>query len=413
MPARLPPPKRKNPLARTRLPASPGQGRSRVAQGLTLAAAHGRFMLQRCEDCGTVQYPPREACATCLSPRLPWRSLDGAGELIARTTIRYGQEIYFRERPPFPVGLVRLDCGPSLVVALHGDCGAAPARVRVGLALDKAGQGLVIALPEKDTPNMADDPLIRETTSDPKFRKVLVTDAKTAVGRTAVEAFLAAGADHVWAGFAEPWKPSAHLAHLQTQDKATLVPLDVTDEGSVRELAGRIGGKVDILVNTAEFHRVSTIARQGTETARAEMEVNYFGLLRLAQAFGPALKARAADGEASATAWVNLLSVYAFANLPAQGTFCASKAAALSLAQALRAELQPSGIRVVNVFPGPIDDEWNQLLPPPKVAAAGLANAIVDALRDGVEDVYPGDVAQEWLARWRDNPKALERELSL
>src|SRR2546430_3827866 len=72
----------------------------------------------------------------------------------------------------------------------------------------------------------------------------------------------------------------------------------------------------------------------------------------------------------------------------------------------------PSGVRVVNVFPGPIDDEWNQLLPPPKVAAAGLADAIVRALRDGVEDVYPGDVAQEWLARWRDNPKALERELS-
>ena len=41
-----------------------------------------------------------------------------------------------------------------------------------------------------------------------------------------------------------------------------------------------------------------------------------------------------------------------------------------------------------------------------------LANAIVKALRDGVEDVYPGDVAQEWLERWRDNPKVLERELA-
>ena len=66
----------------------------------------------------------------------------------------------------------------------------------------------------------------------------------------------------------------------------------------------------------------------------------------------------------------------------------------------------------MNVFPGPIDDEWNQLLPPPKIAPQGLANALVKALRDGIEDVYPGDVAQEWLARWRDNPKALERELS-
>ena len=40
------------------------------------------------------------------------------------------------------------------------------------------------------------------------------------------------------------------------------------------------------------------------------------------------------------------------------------------------------------------------------------AKAVVGALRDGIEDAYPGDVAQEWLARWRDNPKALERELS-
>ena len=41
-----------------------------------------------------------------------------------------------------------------------------------------------------------------------------------------------------------------------------------------------------------------------------------------------------------------------------------------------------------------------------------VASAIVKALRDGVEDVYPGDVAQEWFERWRENPKVLERELA-
>ena len=41
-----------------------------------------------------------------------------------------------------------------------------------------------------------------------------------------------------------------------------------------------------------------------------------------------------------------------------------------------------------------------------------LASAIVRALKEGVEDVYPGDVAQEWVERWRDNPKVLERELA-
>ena len=59
-----------------------------------------------------------------------------------------------------------------------------------------------------------------------------------------------------------------------------------------------------------------------------------------------------------------------------------------------------------------IPPEWNQRTPPPKLLPSALASAIVKALEDGVEDVYPGDVAQEWLERWRDNPKVLERELA-
>jgi NAD(P)-dependent dehydrogenase (short-subunit alcohol dehydrogenase family)/uncharacterized OB-fold protein len=408
----LAPPKRKDPLRRTPPPTVPPSARSRVAQGLTSAAAHGLFALQRCEACGAVQYPPREACVACLSDRLRWRAVKGEGELLARTLIRHGQELYFRERGPFPIGLVRLDCGADAIAALHGDCGPAPARVRLRLALDRAGQALLIAVPEKDTPHMEDDPLIRETSSDPKFRKVLVTDAKTRTGRAVVEAMLAAGAALVFAGHAEPWKGSAHLEALRKLDKVSLVPLDVTDESSVIELAGSIGGKTDIVVNTAEHHRANPVSARGIETARAEMEVNYFGLLRLAQAFGPALAARAADGATHATAFVNVLSIHALSSFPPHGTFSASKAAALSLTQAMRAELQPKGIRIVNLFPGPIDDEWNELILPPKLSPEGLAAAIVDALRRGIEDAYPGDIAQDFIERFREDPKALEREIA-
>ena len=124
------------------------------------------------------------------------------------------------------------------------------------------------------------------------------------------------------------------------------------------------------MINNAEVHRAFGIAaRRGTDVAKAEMDINYFGLLRLAQEFGPALKGRSADGVTHAAAWVNLLSIYALSNYPPHGTFSASKAAAHSLAQCLRAEMRPTGIRVINVFPGPIDDEWNQNLPPPKVDA--------------------------------------------
>jgi NAD(P)-dependent dehydrogenase (short-subunit alcohol dehydrogenase family)/uncharacterized OB-fold protein len=406
-------PPRKNPILRTRAPTRPPDTRSRVALGLTAAAARGRFELQVCRDCAVVQYPPREACHACLSHRLDWRAQDGAGELISETLLRHSHELFFRERMPWRLGMIRLDCGPVLVAHLHGDCPPAPARVRVQASLDRGGQAALIAIPEKDTPNMADDRQLREMTCDPKFRKVLITDAKSALGQALVEAVVAAGADLVWAGHAEPWKKPPGFERLASISQVSLLPLDLTNSRSVKDVAGEIGGRVDILINTADHHRNFGIAaRNGIETARAEMDINYFGLLRLAQEFAPAMRARGADGQSSAVAWVNLLSIFALSSFPPHGTYSASKAAALSLAQCLRAELGPAGVRVINVFPGPIDDEWNQSLLPPKIAPKRLAADIVAALRAGAEDVYPGDIAQEWLERWRDNPKALERELA-
>ena len=407
-------PKRKNPVLRTRSPTLPPGCAQPIALGLTAGAARGVFELQVCEDCGTAQYPPREACRACLSARLRWRVQDGSGELIAETRLHHSQELYFRERMPWRVGLVRLDAGPSVVAHVHGDVPRPPARVRVTSQLDRANQAALIALPAHTTPHMTDDPELREMTCDPKFRKILVTDGKTAVGQALCQQLASAGADLIWAGVAEPWKKMPGSDALANIPQITQVPLDVTNERSVSELAGEIGGKVDIIVNNAEYHRVASIStRPGTDAARTEMDVNYFGLLRLAQSFGPALRARGADGQSNAVAWVNVLSIYALSNFPAHGTFSASKAAAYSLAQCLRAEMLKSGIRVINVFPGPIDDEWNQLIMPPKLAPVALAKSIVDALRSAVEDVYPGDVAQEWFDRWRENPKALERELAL
>lgn len=407
-------PKRKNPILRTRVPLLPPWARSRAALGLTAAAALGRFELQVCGNCNTVQYPPRESCHRCLSDKLRWREQSGLGELISETTVRLSHDSFFRERVPWRLGLVRLDAGPTVVAHLHGGCSPAPSRTRIGARLDKSGQGVLLAFPIDEVPNMADDSELREMTCDPKFRKALVTDGKTAVGQAVVRALIAAGADLVWVGHAEPWKKFPGLEELEVLPQVTVLPLDLTDSRSVKELAGEIGGKVDILVNTAELHRTFGIsARSGVEVARAEMDVNYFGLLRLAQEFGPVMRSRGADGQSSATAWVNLLSIYALSNYPPHGTFSASKAAAFSLSQCLRAEMRQGGVRVINVFPGPIDDEWNQVLPPPKLAPDALARAIVKALQDGIEDVYPGDVAQEWLARWVESPKTLEREMSI
>ena len=405
--------KRKNPILRTPQPTLPPHTRSRVALGLTAAAARGALELQVCRDCAAVQYPPREVCSACLSSRLVWRPHNGEGELIADTVLHAAQELYFRERLPWRIGMVSLDGGANLVVYVHESVRGTPCRIRVEAALDRAGAAVLLAVPPDGSTDLSADPKLREMTCDPRGRKILVTDGKSALGQAVVRGLAAAGADTIWIGEAEQWKKIAGAAKLHDLPRVTVVPLDVTDSASVRELAGEIGAKVDILVNTADCHRTLTIGARGAlDAAQLEMDVNYFGLLRLAREFAPLLKARAADGPANAVAWVNVLSIFALSNYPPHGTYSASKAAELSLSQALRGDLYAAGVRLINLFPGPVDDEWDQLELPPKLSPSALAAALVAALQGSMEDVYPGEVAQDWLARHQENAKALERELS-
>lgn len=408
----LPPPKRKNPLRKTPAPLSPQGVRSRTGHGLTAAAAQGRFALQVCADCGAIVYPPRDACPVCLSARLPFRDIDNTGTLIAETTVRVSTDSYFREHLPWRVGTVKLDAGPVLVAHLHEDAREG-ARVRLALKLDKSGAPVMLALPAQETDNMQDDPQLRELTCDPKFRRVLITDGRTAVGQAMAKAFSDAGAAIVFVGLADQWKPFPGMDALRAIERVEVVPLDVTDTESVAEQAQQNGGRVDIVVNTAEYIRAGGIVdRQGLTVARTEIDVRYLGLLRLAQAFGPAMRARGGDGINSATAFVNLLSVYALMNWPSYGAYAAVEAACLSAAQAMRAELRPGGVKVVNVFFGPLETEWFEAVPPPKVAPARLASAVIDALRQGLEDMFVGEIAQDVRARLAVNPKALERELA-
>jgi NAD(P)-dependent dehydrogenase (short-subunit alcohol dehydrogenase family)/uncharacterized OB-fold protein len=405
-------PPRKNPLEKTRLPVLPPGLRSRTAHGLTAAAAQGRFALQVCADCGLVIYPPRDACPGCLSARLPYQEVKAGGTLVVETTVRSATDRYFRERAPWRIGTVKLDAGPLLVVHLHGDV-TEGGRVRLALKLDKSGAPVAIALPETETPNMHDDPQLREMTCDPKFRRVLITDGRCAVGQALAQALSAADAATVFVGVAEPWKPFAGMDLLRSIERVEIVPLDVTDTESVARQAEQNGARIDIIINTAEHVRPGGVmTRRGVSIAREEMDVRYFGLMRLAQAFGPAMAARGADGVNSATAFVHLLSVYALTNWPTYGAYSAAEAASLSAAQCLRTELRPAGVKVINAFFGPLETDWFQTVPPPKVTPRALAEAVLDALKNGLEDVFVGDVADDVRARLAVNPKALERELA-
>jgi uncharacterized OB-fold protein/NAD(P)-dependent dehydrogenase (short-subunit alcohol dehydrogenase family) len=365
----------------------PPAARSRVGLGLTAAAAIGRFELQTCLECGAVQYPPREACHRCLSVKLEWREQPDTGELLARTILHHSNEPYFRQRLPLSVGLIRLDCGPSVVAHLRASSLMNPGRpVRLVLRLDRAGGAVLIAYPREE---------VIDVVEDVKSKRVLVTDAGSELGIALVHALAAAGAKVIWAGSADRM--------LSFPNVSNVVPLslDVTSDASVKAAAASMGAEVDILINTVT-RRIdsgsSAIAGASSapslDSARLDMELYYFGLMRLAREFGPRMRARNTGDSLPATAWVNLMSVRALMGSPSQ-------AAAHSFSQSLRGEMLGSGIRVVNVFAAPMEH-----------GPESLADEIVAAIRSGVEDACAGDIAKHFFSQWRTNPKALERELA-
>jgi len=407
----LMPPRKKDPQKRTTVPVLPPVARSRAALGLGVMAAQGRFGLQVCADCDAVQYPPRDACHRCLSDDLPWRDVDPSGRVLAETTIRVSPEPYFRARMPWRMGAVQLQAGPMMNCHLHGEVGRGDA-VRMALKLDRAGQGVLVALPMKGSETMQDDPVLRAMSSDPKHRRVLITDARAPVAMALVQALLAAGAVHVVVGEPEAWRAWPERAAFEGMEQVSLLPLDVTDVSSVQTLAAEIGGKVDILINTASFTRPGGVMGRDTVFARDAFEVNTLGLMRLAQGFGPGMAARAQDGADAAVCFVNILSVQALVPDASFGAYGASQAAARSIGQSLRAEFAASGMRVMHLYVGPVEtDPWVEPLPPPKVTPAAMARALVGGLVDGLEEVVCGDIARDVYARWQADALLLEREM--
>jgi NAD(P)-dependent dehydrogenase (short-subunit alcohol dehydrogenase family) len=232
----------------------------------------------------------------------------------------------------------------------------------------------------------------------------LVTGANRGIGRTYIEALVERGAAKVYAGARDP----GGLADLVQRFKDKVVPLklDITQAADIATAAAKCRD-VTLLVNNAGINRqAGLLAASDLVAARAEMETNYFGPLSMCRAFAPIL---AANGGG---AIINMLSILARVNLPMYGSLCASKAAALSLTQGVRGELAKHGTLVVAVMPGAVDTEMERNFPPPKLPPAEAARAALDAVEQGLEEVYPGDMATGMSQGLAADPKAVERDLA-
>jgi NAD(P)-dependent dehydrogenase (short-subunit alcohol dehydrogenase family) len=149
----------------------------------------------------------------------------------------------------------------------------------------------------------------------------------------------------------------ASVAVLDLSPGEEFIPLkaDVTDDASVRaavtEAAGRLGG-IDILVNNAGVGATGTVADNPDEQWHQVFDVNVVGVVRVARAALPYLRASAH------AAIVNTCSIAAVAGLPQRALYSATKGAVLSLTLAMAADHIHEGIRVNCVNPGTADTPW-------------------------------------------------------
>jgi NAD(P)-dependent dehydrogenase (short-subunit alcohol dehydrogenase family) len=234
--------------------------------------------------------------------------------------------------------------------------------------------------------------------------KVLVTGAARGLGRALVAAFLDSGAARVFATFRNA--ESAAASGFVGDRRVERLVVDVTSDASV-DAASRRCGQVDILVNNAAvIFNTPPLGAQDLDPARLEMETNYWGVLRMCRAFAPQLTA---SGNGAA---VNILSIGALAPLPFCGSYCASKAAAWSATQSMRAEFRPRGVRVAAVFAGAIATDMSSTDIADRCPPETMAAEIVDALARGELTIFPDAASRAVAEIYGQNPWELARRFS-
>ena len=200
----------------------------------------------------------------------------------------------------------------------------------------------------------------------------LVTGANRGIGKAIAEELLARGASRVYAGVRDPGSVA--------DSRLVPVQLDVTDAARVAEVARELSD-VQIVVNNAGIGHAATPLQANLDDARAELEVNYLGIISMTQAFAPVL---AANGDG---ALVNMLSVVSWVAEPNLATYSGSKAAAWSFTNATRVQLKRQGTQVLGVHVGYVDTDLTAGLDVEKIAPGPVAAAVIDALENGDSEI--------------------------
>lgn len=208
---------------------------------------------------------------------------------------------------------------------------------------------------------------------------VLVTGANRGIGAEFVARLKERGAAKIYAA-------SRHPSSIDV-DGVEQIQLDVTDPAQIRAAAAA-AGDVQVLINNAGISTGTSVVSGDVADIRREMDTNFYGPLLMTQAFAPILRANGGG------AILNVVSALSWFTMPGVGAYAASKAAAWSLTDSARLELADQGTHVVGVYMGLVDTDMSTAVQAPKLAPSALADAGLDAIESGLDEVLADDWAR-------------------
>ncbi|KAA8367426.1 oxidoreductase [Leuconostoc carnosum] len=133
------------------------------------------------------------------------------------------------------------------------------------------------------------------------------------------------------------------------------VQLDVTDKKSVNsavKVALSRFNKIDVLVNNAGYGYSGSVEESEESAVRQMFETNFWGASTMIRAILPTMRKNRKGNI------LNITSIGGMLSVPAYGYYNASKHALEGLSKALALEVEPFGIKITNIEPGPFRTDW-------------------------------------------------------
>ena len=229
----------------------------------------------------------------------------------------------------------------------------------------------------------------------------LVTGANRGIGAALVEALAVEGISKVYAGMRSP----SSFDRTAWPDSVVPIELDVTKPDQV-ERAASATADVTMLFNNAGVLSFGDIMTTSFADIEANLSVNYLGALRVARAWAPVIEQNGGG------AMINTLTLVALASMPGLSVYNASKAAAWSMTQSLRASLSDRNIKVHSVSPGAVDTDMLAGVEMDKANPADIAKAILAGVAKGNEDIFPDAMSTSLYQAWASDHKAVEKQFA-